>query len=74
MGGNIPWVNKKDIDRLKATVNSRNLLGINARHGRKYTTNGKLFSDHNNPMTIPEARNFIWTLIINWINYRLDNP
>jgi len=74
MNGEIPWVDDKEIDRLKATVNSRKLLGMDARHGKGYTKQGKPFSDHDNPMTIPEAQSLIWTIIINWLEYKMKNP
>jgi hypothetical protein len=66
MGGHIKWIDKKQKRRFDGTVQDLRLIGLQARHGykQKILKSGPML----NPMTLYEARNFIWGTIIKWLN------
>jgi hypothetical protein len=59
----IEWMDQKERERFRATVQDRRLIGIHARHGRP---DGPIL--YSNPMTLLEAQKFIWDTVIKWLN------
>ena len=64
---NVTWLNKGDRKRFRGTSQDRDLVGLHARHGDIKV--GKM----KNPMTLGEARIFIWNAIIGWLNNKNTN-
>jgi hypothetical protein len=56
------WVARKDINRFTQTAQSKETLGDAARHA------SKKFKPHPQPMSLQEAKHFIRTLLLNWLN------
>ena len=55
------WATAKMINRFKYTANSPDAIGDLARHGKRR-------QPPKDPMTLPEARALITTIVLNWLN------
>jgi hypothetical protein len=55
------WATEAALDRFRHTANSRAAIGDEARHGKEST------QPPSDPMTLPEARSLIETILHNWM-------
>ncbi len=62
------WASASEVSRFTATANNARVLGDEARHGHER------FDPPPNPMTLPEAREFIRGLLERWLRSKAGSP